>query len=435
MNFTKYIKQLYLLTSLVLISFNLASQTVTLYTPNGSTVEAFYNTEMPSNDIIYYTEQYRNAYPQAEILANASATYNCHSYAWNLTEGGSIVCWLNKNPDLHKYWDDGSYVETTEGNAEKIFYYAGDHSAIVSSIPGKYDSKWGPMPLMRHAPDYGPTTYQMTRRNYYQKTLNLSISGASTLCYSGSTYLIDNLPSGATITWSSSNDISRISPQGSNPCVFKGVSGVLAFNSNISAVISYNGNTFTIEKEIQVGTKTPSFHVLDATNHQVMSAGNVGSSYYLTAFGSNLSSNSSDYRWEVIFPADPINGRIITTFGKDFTPTHSGYYVIKLQYREECGWSTTTSKTFAVTDNTFFLLYPNPTSNNSVTVEQTDDSSRSFTDNYMEITLYDYTMNVRFKSKVNSKRYILNTSSLKRGLYYIHIRSGNKYGVQKLVIE
>jgi hypothetical protein len=67
------------------------------------------------------------------VLANASITYNCHSFAWNLMEGGSL-CWLDQLPDLHKYWDDGSYIETTESSAKKIFYYNGDHSAVKSQV-------------------------------------------------------------------------------------------------------------------------------------------------------------------------------------------------------------------------------------------------------------------------------------------------------------
>ncbi len=113
-------------------SINVPAQTVTLYTPNGSTVSAFMRTEMSNSEITYYTNLYRTSYPQAEVLANASDTYNCHSYAWNLSEGGAIVCWLNQSPDLHKYWDDQSYLETNENNMEKIFYYNGDHSAPCS---------------------------------------------------------------------------------------------------------------------------------------------------------------------------------------------------------------------------------------------------------------------------------------------------------------
>jgi hypothetical protein len=150
---------------------------------------------MSPEEIIYYTNECATYYPEAEILANASATYNCHSYAWNMTEeGGGTICWLNQDPDLHLYWDDGSYEETTEANAVKFFYYTGDHSAVKStSHAGKYESKWGSFPLVRHSPTYGPEDYNMQYRKYYRRstcistfanqtvTTNTTITGCSTL--------------------------------------------------------------------------------------------------------------------------------------------------------------------------------------------------------------------------------------------------------------
>ena len=168
------------------------AQTVYLYTPNGSQVRAFINSEMSSSDIAYYTKECATLYPNAEILANASSTYNCHSYAWNMTEGGT-VCWLNQSPDLHLYWDDGSYEVTTEANAEKIFYYNDDHSAVKSTTyAGKYESKWGSYPLVRHSPEYGPSIYNMQYRRYYRRkcldvfanqtvTTNTTVNGCTNL--------------------------------------------------------------------------------------------------------------------------------------------------------------------------------------------------------------------------------------------------------------
>ena len=144
-----------------------AQNVVYLYTPNGSKVSAFLLEELYPYEIEYYNQEYSILYPHAELLADASLTYNCHSYAWNMVEGGA-TCWLNQRPDLHLYWDDGSYMQTTEDSVMKIFYYDGDHSAIKSiTHPGKYESKWGAMPLFRHSPEYGPASYNMQYRNYY----------------------------------------------------------------------------------------------------------------------------------------------------------------------------------------------------------------------------------------------------------------------------
>jgi hypothetical protein len=87
------------------------------------------------------------------------------------------TCWLNQTPDLHLYWDDGSYELTTEGYAEKIFYYSGDHSAVKSlTHSGKYESKWGSWPLVRHDPEYGPASYNMQYRRYYRRCTSTGLT-------------------------------------------------------------------------------------------------------------------------------------------------------------------------------------------------------------------------------------------------------------------
>jgi hypothetical protein len=381
MNFKKYITRLYLLASLVLISFNLASQTVILYTPNGSTVEAFNNPEMSPSDITYYTEQCRNSYPQAEVLANASATYNCHSYAWNLTEGGSIVCWLNQSPDLHKYWDDGSYIETTEGNAEKIFYYAGDHSAVASSIPGKYESKWGSMPLMRHAPEYGPTSYQMTNRKYYQKALNISISGASSICEQG-TYNLNNLPAGATVNWIGSKALSIVSGQGTTSVVCQKTMFALGGSTlKLRAVITlFTGQTIELEKDIFVGTAEPAILLCPASEYPYFNShlqyGYVNEDYYLYAYGTNLSNNDADYRWK-FYSSNPYE-LPVSGIGRqiEFRKSTPGDYTISVQYNGECGWSEETYETIRIEDNLNLNVYPNPVAN-ILTIEITSAGTKS----------------------------------------------------------
>ncbi len=150
----------------------IAQTTATIHTKGGKAIEVIINPEMSKVLISQYNEEYKKMFPKATLLANASATYNCHSYAWNLSDGGKTICWINETtstgkPNIANYWTNDYYSETTESNAKKVHYYLSDHSAIVSpTVPGMYESKWGAMPLMRHAPGYGP--YQnMDKRRYY----------------------------------------------------------------------------------------------------------------------------------------------------------------------------------------------------------------------------------------------------------------------------
>jgi subtilisin family serine protease len=89
-----------------------------------------------------------------------------------------------------------------------------------------------------------------------------SISGPSNLCSEGGSYSI-NLPSNATVTWNKSFDLEQVSPQGSNPCIFKPRMMIrefdeldrskqvlsnpkLSISSYIEAVVTVAGNSITI---------------------------------------------------------------------------------------------------------------------------------------------------------------------------------------------
>ncbi len=157
---------------MLFISINIyADSFVTLYTKCGKAVEGMVLTEMSAAEISQINSYYISTYPNATYLASATRTYNCHSYAWNMTQGGQ-TCWINatissKNDNISKYWTGDYYTSTDAGSAQKIFYYQSDHSAVISSISGMYESKWGSAPLMRHAPTYGPYA-DMNKRYYYR---------------------------------------------------------------------------------------------------------------------------------------------------------------------------------------------------------------------------------------------------------------------------
>lgn len=73
-------------------------QYVFIYTPQGSEVIAEYEpidevTEAEKEALKQHVTQ---KYPKAEYLDEATSTYNCHNYAWNMVEGGGKF-WMN-NP-------------------------------------------------------------------------------------------------------------------------------------------------------------------------------------------------------------------------------------------------------------------------------------------------------------------------------------------------
>lgn len=149
-----------------------AQSYVTVYTKFGNPVQGIIRTEMSASEKAEALAWVAEYYPNATVLSDASRLYNCHSYTWNMQDGGA-VCWINATnssgvTNVSKYWAKGEYyAETTQNNATKIHYYNGDHSAIPSpTVSGKYVSKWGELPLMLHSPDYCP---YVPARKYYSK--------------------------------------------------------------------------------------------------------------------------------------------------------------------------------------------------------------------------------------------------------------------------
>lgn len=171
---------------MLFLSINIhADSYITLYTKCGKTVVGMILTEMSTAEITQINAYYTSTYPNATYLSSSTRTYNCHSYAWNMTQGGQ-TCWINAttnntNGNISNYWNRDYYSSTEAIYAQKKIYYQSDHSAITSSISGMYESKWGRAPLMRHAPEYRPYP-NMNKRYYYRHSI---ISGLLT-CNNGS---------------------------------------------------------------------------------------------------------------------------------------------------------------------------------------------------------------------------------------------------------
>ena len=120
----------------------------TIKTPKGENVEASLYTDAP--DWPEYWEalgawMISEDSWDATWVAAATHEYNCHGYAWHVSEGGSNVYITNKdrynNDNLSKYWS--GLKSYTSGGAhtigKKIYYSNADHSAITttsSSRPG-----------------------------------------------------------------------------------------------------------------------------------------------------------------------------------------------------------------------------------------------------------------------------------------------------------
>ena len=179
-----------------------------IYTPKGTPVSVdVIDSELTQdeyNNIVYV---HQLVYNQALIVGDATKKYNCHAYAWHVSEGGNEV-WLNR-PNESNYWLDGSYIEVPQNIATKVSY-VGDHSATkIDSV--FFISKWGKGFLLKHRPNYVPPGYGNPNRYYIRN--NFSISGSTVICDS-TLYSLENLPNTLNVSWSINNSHFTLSPNG-----------------------------------------------------------------------------------------------------------------------------------------------------------------------------------------------------------------------------
>jgi hypothetical protein len=195
----------------------------------------------------------------SDIIGEGTYSYNCHAYAWHLTEGNTNQIWINRGTggsdesNLSKYWDTnaGCFVQVdSESFADKIYYYTGDHSAIKSIVSGKYESKWGDYPLVRHTPTQVPYTSPGNRK-YYIKSPRIS-GPDSIYCDGPGYYTVENLPSsisGSQITWTCSSNLQL---GGGNTGTSKTIDPFLAGYGWVMASFSLNGSLISVRKSITI---------------------------------------------------------------------------------------------------------------------------------------------------------------------------------------
>lgn len=167
--------------------------THSIETPYGQTVYHFHRAEADPEKIEESNRYYITSYPNATFVSTSTTSYNCHSYAWNMSHGG-ITSWINRfeptssvssEDNLSKYWTNDRYIAVSASSSTMsvIYYPLSDHSARKYSST-LYISKWGDAPLMKHAPGYGPYS-NMNNRQYY---------GTRPYQLSGDEFIYDNSP-------------------------------------------------------------------------------------------------------------------------------------------------------------------------------------------------------------------------------------------------
>ena len=248
-----------------------------IYTPKGNIVPDTYlisgytNPSLTEAQMQYLQNRMNVLYDGAQIIGNIDYRYNCHAYAWHLSENPNYEpVWVGRHTTTaeDKYWNDGSYVCVPEDISTKVSYHSiGNHSAIREDNVW-YKSKWGGWFLVKHHPNAVPngipndlindtTNYHSElAKTYYRR---YDFDGNTVPC-DQSVYSVDHLTSGYNVEWSFQNSTS---PAITNLLTANYPTAVQSTISNpdhvyikdtLLAAIKKNGNHIaTLKKEIDTG--------------------------------------------------------------------------------------------------------------------------------------------------------------------------------------
>jgi len=436
-----------LVTLFFLHSIQIAAQSlddsIQISTPKGSTFMAYEPVELwDDEDKDYWSDYFALNYPNADEVGDSTSTwtYNCHGYAWHMTEGGSTV-WIGWHTTSEEdvYWTDQSYIETTEANASKISYYNGDHSAVQTSTQGEYISKWGDKVLMEHARDYGPSGYNMSNRKYYR--LNLDITGSEALLCSGSqrTFNSNRSITGSTYSWVKDNNLTYVS--GNNTASYR-VQGAGADSAYIYLTMTTpSGEVATSStKEFWVGTPVIEDREVDGNDYYSGYPVCPGDHYLgVTPVGDGAGTAT----WTVPSGITYFVG----TNTLDFTFPSSSYGLgFSARSANSCGTGSSysfyiTKKTYGCSKSLSIILYPNPASDYITVsiVDQAEESMESDTNggelNNYTIKIYNNQSYLVSTLKRSGKSFEIPIQDLKKGIYIIEVSDGINSCSEQLIVN
>ncbi|MBC7914345.1 MAG: T9SS type A sorting domain-containing protein [Pyrinomonadaceae bacterium] len=421
-------------------NISLCQTATTILTPKGNPVSDTYLVpEFTPSGIAARNAYVAAAYPNAIRLANASATYNCHAYAWHTVEGGNNV-WLGYYTSTAEdvYWNDGSYIEESSSTYPgKVSYASDNHSAVTTAQANIFISKWGEFPLMQHEETDVP--YNSSSLKFYKKAP--FISGPDQFCTQRN-YFVSNLPSGSTVSWVA-NPSSSVSIDNPNSASIY-ISRISDANVVLTAdIITPSGNV-TLTKNIYVGNPSITSSMRIEGPQQVSFYGGPYS-YSVPDFPDAIS-----YDWYVEvagwgnYPRTA-NINPYATYA-DITFNSPGTHYITVKATTPCGevWYDYESFEVFVSENNYmmsFNYYPNPT-DNQLTVERSIDEKKSQDQTKKEYKEFEVSLldnkgkKLRsIKSAIEQTQVVVNTTDIPDGVYFLHIKEGEKIEKKQVIIK
>ena len=254
-----------------------------------------------------------------------------------------------------------------------------------------------------------------------------SISGPSSVC-DQATYTVENLPQGATVQWSvSNNNVTLTSGQGTHTATFtKFRNGMEIIHADI---LFNNIRIALLTKETYFGAPS----ISNIIGEQRVPTGQYAS---YRAVISNNAPIPSSYQWIL----NPLNGNSLYGNGTesiDIAFYNPGSYQLVCRATNECGVGDYYTMGIGVYDNLYLTLSPNPATD-EVTLQlmETDEVSGlsvlSTDRSAYEIQIWSGMRMLR-SFRTNEPTFQISMAGLPAGLYFVRVVKNGQTYTQKLI--
>jgi len=303
--------------------------------------------------------------------------------------------------------------------------------SLTTTHSGRFDVSWGKdnngvyLPGRNAENSLAPWLDPNDTRAMTTNTIPIpSVSGPTLVCSSGGSFTVNNLPTGATITWSQGPNLARTFAQGANPCIF---SSTGSGSSWIRATLVKGSNTITLADKL-VWSGTP---VISYISGPTYTPNNQWATYY--AIPNNPAMGATDYNWIL----NPLNGNSVYDYGwtADIAFYNSGFYQVVSRGQNTCGWGDYTVTGIEVYDSKGMSIYPNP-AYGEVTIEIQSSDDKELPATVWELEIYTPGMILKEKkTSLKDNKTIINTSGWQEGIYMLRVKHGESLLTGKLIIK
>lgn len=274
-----------------------------------------------------------------------------------------------------------------------------------------------------------------------QAVATLPITGNSTVCSSNSTYTLNNLPAGCTVSWTHSSNLDYVSGQGTSTYTVKANGSTSGSAGWVEALINGPCGSVPIRRVVWVGYPSMPYDISGFPNDGLQFPSN--SYFNFIVWAQPIEQGVNSYEWYVI-GGTILSGQStpqIEVLTDNAINGNIGF-VVGTRVGNTCGWSPWLSRTGIVYDSgsgggSTYTIYPNPaTTTVAVSVIESTSATTQGAEGVQPISsikVYDKMgQMVLARNYPNKPRVVqLNISPLQKGIYLLKVNDAESHTLMK----